>query len=183
MGDVNLITGFYAWGSDISTILTDWEYMGVFEYVLPFLLIFAVVFGILHKSQIIGEHRGINMVIALAIAMLAITSLPLREFFRVLFPYAGVGLAILLVGLILTGLFFGGKEADRWWKITFFSIGMFIAVIVVLSALSSYTAWGLGNWWWQEYLNSIIVGAVVIGLILLVVLAGTKGGSTPAPHH
>jgi hypothetical protein len=35
MGDGSLITGFYAWGSDIGTILQDWEYMGVFEYVLP----------------------------------------------------------------------------------------------------------------------------------------------------
>ena len=174
MGDTSLITGFYAWGSDISTILQDWEYMGVFEYVLPFLLVFAVVFGILHKSKVIGDHRGINMVIALAIAMLAITSLPLRNFFIVLFPYAGIGLAILLVGLILTGLFYGGEGADKWWKITFFSIGMFIAVVVVFSALTSYTSWGLGNWWWREYLNAIIVAVVIIGLILLVVLSAKE---------
>lgn len=183
MGDAGLITGFYAWGSDISTILTDWEYMGVFDFVLPFLLVFAVVFGVLQKSKVIGEHRGINMVIALSIAMLAITSLPLREFFRTLFPYAGIGLAILLVGLILTGLFFGAENAENWWKITFFSIGMLIAVIAVFSALTSYTSWGLGSWWLREYLNSIIVGAVVIGLILLVVLAGTGGRNRNTPNH
>ncbi len=174
MGDGSLITGFYSWGSDISTILQDWEYMGVFEYVLPFLLVFAVVFGILHKSKVIGEHKGINMVIALSIAMLAITSFDFRNFFRVLFPYAGVGIAILLVGLILTGLFYNADSTDKWWRVTFFSIAMFIAVVVVFSALTSYTNWGLGSWWWREYLNSIIVGIVVIGLILLVVLGAKR---------
>lgn len=174
MGDGSLITGFYAWGSDIGTILQDWEYMGVFEYILPFLLVFAVIFGILHKSEIIGEHRGINMVIALSIAMLAITSFDFRSFFRVLFPYAGVGVAILLVGMIMVGLFV--KSDDNWWKYVFYGIGMFIAVVIVFSALTSYTNWGLGSWWWREYINAIIVALVVIGLILLVVLGVKKGG-------
>jgi hypothetical protein len=169
MGDGSLITGFYAWGSDIGTILQDWEYMGVFEYVLPFLLVFAVVFGILHKSKIIGDHKGINMVIALSIAMLAITSYDFRNFFRILFPYTGIGVAILLVGMILTGLF---VDSDKnWWRYVFYGIGMFIALVVVFSALTSYTNWGLGSWWWREYVNSIVVALVVIGLILLVVLA------------
>ncbi len=166
----NLLTVFYAWGgSSVADILQDWEYMGVFEFVVPFLLVFAVVFGILVKSQIIGEYRGINMVIALAVALLSITSPGFRSFFRVLFPYAGIGIAILLVGLILTGLFFTSQE--RWWRITFFSIAMVIAVIVVLSALSSYETFLWGAWWWREYLNAIIVGIVVIGLIVLIVLA------------
>jgi len=175
MDGVSLITGFYAWGSDIGTILQDWEYMGVFEYVLPFLLAFAVIFGILDKSKIIGERRGVNMVIALAIAMLAITSLDVRSFFRVLFPYAGVGVAILLVGMIMVGLFVD-FEKDKWPMYVFYGLGMFIFVVVVLSALSSYEVFFSSTWWWQQYMNSIIVGAVVIGLILLVVLTTKKRG-------
>ena len=174
MGDGSLITGFYAWGSDIGTILQDWEYMGVFEYVLPFLLVFAVVFGILHKSNVIGDHKGINLVVSLSIGLLAITSYTFRTFFRDLFPMAGIGIAILLVGLILTGLFY--NERDNWWRTTFFVIAMLIGVIIVFSALTSYSQWGMGSWWWREYLNSIIVGAVVIGLMVLVVFATNNSG-------
>ncbi len=180
MGVDNLITGFAVWGTNIGSILQDWEYMGVFEYVLPFLLVFAVIFGILHKSKIIGDYRGINMVIALSIALIAITSLDFRIFFTELFPLAGVGVSILLVGVIMVGLFV--KSDQNWWRYIFYAIGMLIAVIVVLSALSSYSTFGLGSWWWAQYMDSIIVGAIVIGLILLVVLAVKKEGTTPAPH-
>jgi hypothetical protein len=115
------------------------------------------------------SKKGINMVIALSIAMLAITSYDFRNFFRILFPYTGIGVAILLVGMILTGLF---VDSDKnWWRYVFYGIGMFIALVVVFSALTSYTNWGLGSWWWREYVNSIVVALVVIGLILLVVLA------------
>ncbi|OGJ20382.1 hypothetical protein A3K73_00005 [Candidatus Pacearchaeota archaeon RBG_13_36_9] len=177
MGVDSLITGFYAWGSDIGTILQDWEYMGVFEYVLPFVLLFAVIFGILHKSQIIGDHRGVNMVIALAVAGLAITSLEFRSFFRVIFPSAGVGLAILLVGMIMVGLFIKwDDDKEKWARYVFYGIGMFVAVVIALSALSSYEVFFASTWWWQQYMNSIIVFAVIVGLILLVVLSVKKKG-------
>jgi len=180
MGADSLITGFYAWGSDIGTILQDWEVMGVFEYVLPFVLVFAVIFGILHKSKIIGDNRGVNMVIALAVAGLAITSLEFRSFFRVLFPYAGVGVAILLVGMIMVGLFVD-FENENWPRYVFYGIGLFIAAVIVLSALSSYEVFFASTWWWQQYMNSIIVLAVVIGLILLVVLSVKRKGGGGKP--
>lgn len=172
----SLITGFYAWGTDIGTILQDWEYMGVFEYVLPFVLVFAVIFGILHKSKIIGDQRGINMVIALAIAGLAITSIEFRSFFRVIFPSAGVGVAILLVGMIMVGLFIKlDDQGVKWPRYVFYGIGMLIAVIITFSALSSYEVISSSSWWWQEYTPSLIVGAVLVGLVLLVVLSVNKG--------
>jgi len=163
------LTGFYAWGTTIGDILQDWEYFGVFEYVLPGLLIFAIVFGILMKSKILGESRGINMVIALATGLLAMRSLTLREFFGTIFPFAGIGIAILLVALILTGLFHSDKP---WWNSVFFGIGMAVAVIVVLVSLSSYD-W-MGGWWWQQNWEAIITLLVLTGLVVLVVFGQKK---------
>ena len=169
------LAGFYAWGQNIGDILQEWEYMGIFEFVLPFLLIFAVVFGILVTTGILGKNKGINMVISLAVGLLAITSYEFRSFVRTLFPYAGMGIAILLVILILVGLFvnFEDKSKIKW---IFFGISMFIAAVVILYSLSSYEVFG-GGWWWNEYGSAIITGAIVIGLILLVVFV-TKGEGT-----
>jgi hypothetical protein len=172
MGVVYLETGSMAWGTSIDTVLQDWVNMGIFEYVLPFLLVFAVIFGILHKSQIVGEHKGINMVIALAIALAAIASMDFRVFFQVLTPYIGVGVSILLVGMIMVGLFVDSKA--NWWKNVFYGIGMFIAAVIVLSSLSHYNVFISSSGWWQQYMSAIIVGMIVIGLILLVVLAVKK---------
>ena len=44
---------------------------GLMDVLLPFLLVFAVVFGILIKSEILGKHKGTNIVVSLVVAGLA----------------------------------------------------------------------------------------------------------------
>jgi hypothetical protein len=169
------ITGLFSWGDNLATILQEWEYLGIFEFALPFLLIFALVFGILYKSKLLGDNKGVITVIALAVGMLAITSQNLRAFFRVIFPYAGIGLSILVVVLILMGLF--TDTDDKWYGIVFYVIGGLIALIVIISALSSYEYGWFGGWWWQEYWPAIVAFLVIGGLVTLVILA-TKNNSS-----
>lgn len=166
---LTLATGTYFWGSTIDEILQAWADLGVFRYVLPFLLVFAVVFGVLTKSEVLGEHRGVNLVVALAVGLLALQFDYIPDFFATIFPYTGVAIAILLVGLILTGLFHSNTSA---WKWTFFGIGMFIAVVVVISSLSSYD-WA-GSWWWEEHWQGIITLAIIGLLITLVAVSAGK---------
>jgi len=57
----------------ITGVLNVWNNMGVFSYVIPFLLIFAVVFAILKKTGILGDDNdGILAIIAVAIGLLSL---------------------------------------------------------------------------------------------------------------
>jgi len=56
----------------ITDVLNQWADMGVFAYVLPFLMIFAIIYGILTKTEILGKNRGVNATIALAAGLLAL---------------------------------------------------------------------------------------------------------------
>ncbi len=158
------------WGTTIQDILLEWERLGIFEYVLPALLIFAVVFGILMKSNVLGDNKGVNVVVSLAAALLAMQSFALRSFFRIIWPYAGIGLAILLVALILTGLF-QTETNSNWWTYTFFGIGMFVAVVVVISSLSSYD-WVWGSWLQENWAG--LATLVVIGLLVTLVTVSSN---------
>src|SRR3989338_4100021 len=161
---MSVIDGLVAWGYSVENILVDWESMGIFEYVLPFLLLFAVVFGILVKSKVLGDNKGVNAVISLAIGLLAIQSFTLRSFFHTISAYAGMGIMILLVLLILTGLF---QSDQPWWGKTFFGIGMFVAIVVILYSLSSYE-WS-GGWWWRDKWPAIITFGIIIALLVFIV--------------
>ena len=165
---MGVIDGMFTWGDTLESILIDWEHFGLFEYAFPFLLIFAIVFGILTTTGMFGENKGVNTVVALAIGLLAITSADLRTFFRIIIPYTGIGVMVLLTILILMGLFIDPKK-PQGYKIAFFVIGGIIALIVVLSALSSYQ-W-LGGDIWYQYSSAIIALLVVGGLVTLVILA------------
>ena len=40
----------------ITDVLNQWADWGVFAYILPFLVIFAIIYGILSNAKILGEN-------------------------------------------------------------------------------------------------------------------------------
>jgi hypothetical protein len=154
---------------DIAYILDQWAAAGVFAYVIPFLLIFAVVFGVLSATRILGGNKGVHAIIALAVGLLALQLPFVPAFFTEIFPRLGVGLAVLLTIIILMGLFIPWKQ--KGWLTAFAIIGALIALVVIISAFSSYTFWG--SWWWQNYGGAIIAGVIILAVIG-VIIASTK---------
>ena len=105
---------------DIGTILLQWQSAGIFEYILPFLLIFAVVFGILEAAKIgFTKERKLNVIIALVVGLLSVgytsrMNFSVGQFLSEIFPRLGVGLAVLLVILILVGVFIRDDDQKYW---------------------------------------------------------------------
>lgn len=168
-------------GTTITDVLNMWDSYGVFSYILPFLIIFAVVFGVLQKSKIFGtdakETKGINAVLAMAVGLTALQFDFVSTFFATIFPRFGVGISILLVLIIMLGLFLteNSKSTDGLKY-----VGWIIGVLVVIWSLSNWNFWGdqfnLG-FWIQDYFWTILVVAVVIGGIVAVV----NGGKAATP--
>ena len=102
----------YFEGGAIGNILSQWEAMGFFSYVLPFLLIFAMVFGILIQLRLFRDNKTINAIIALAVGLMALQFSFVPRFFSEIFPRLGVGLVVILIIIILTGLF--ANPEDKW---------------------------------------------------------------------
>ena len=96
-------------GGTIGNFLYNLETLGFFSYVLPFLMIFAIVFAILEKIGFLGKNKGINFVLALAVALMALQFQFVSYFFAEIFPRLGVLLSILLVAIILLSLFLDFK--------------------------------------------------------------------------
>jgi hypothetical protein len=152
---------------DLTTILNDWANAGVFSYVLPFLLVFAFVYGLLSKVKVFGDDaKGVNIVIALAVGGLSLVGDFVPNFFQTIFPYTGIGLSILLVAVILGALVFNDVEktgvsvAIRW---TLFIVGAIIFIVVIYTSLSDYNF--VGSDFWNEYGSTFIVLALIIGAI------------------
>jgi len=154
-----------SYGFNITQILNDWAASGVFAYVLPFLLIFAVVYGILSKSHIIADdaNKGVNVVIALAVGGLSLVGDFVPRFFQTMIPYLGIGLSILLALIILGGLFIGDTAFAGKTKWVIWIVGLLIFVVVVYNALGDYTFGGA--YFWNMYGSSLIVLGIIIGLV------------------
>ncbi|MEK6844782.1 MAG: hypothetical protein AABX44_00845, partial [Nanoarchaeota archaeon] len=147
---------------------------------LPFLLIFALTFGLLIRVGLFttkdasGErpNKPINAIIALSVSLMALQFDFVSMFFSEIFPRFGVALSIILVILILGGLFMPmGSKGFSWGLI---AVVMVIIGIVVFQSLGSF-GYDVG-YWWRNNLGSLLGWAVLIGLIIAVVAGSTSSG-------
>jgi hypothetical protein len=161
-------------GGGFGDILNKWQEAGVFSYVLPFLLIFALVFGILTKMSLLGENKPVNAIISLAIGLMALQFDFVPRFFSEIFPRLGIGLSILLALLILTGLFWSNEDSQTaWFKFVLLVAGFIIVVVTVINTAGSL-GWSAGYWWEDHWIS--VLGVIVL-LVLIGWLVAAGGGS------
>ena len=175
-------------GGSIGDVLQQWEQMGFFSYVLPFLLIFALVFGILNQIKLFQDNKAINGIVALAVGLMSLQFHFVPMFFAEIFPRLGVGLAILLVIMILAGMFVNPKKAGIMY--TLLGIGAIIAVVVLVQTAGS-VGWYSGFWWANNW--PLVAGVVFILAVIGIIVGGTQnetkdyhgfwpfGGEAPKP--
>ncbi|MEK6820694.1 MAG: hypothetical protein AABX71_03205 [Nanoarchaeota archaeon] len=110
------------------------------EQILPFLLVFTLIFAILDKTKILGdEKRQVNAIVAFVIGLILIAFPYPRHIIVGLMPLLAVLAVIILVFMLLYSFAAGEKEfkMPKGLKITFgVLIGM--ALIVAVLVLTGY---------------------------------------------
>ncbi|MFA5484688.1 MAG: hypothetical protein WC260_00320 [Candidatus Pacearchaeota archaeon] len=159
-----------------SEIINQLNNIGFFSYVIPFLLIFAVVYAILEKSKLLGDNNAIKVIISIAIGLLALQFNTVSYFFANIFPKFGVGLAIFLVIIIFLSFFYYKDNDTKDWIKKVGWIGWVIAISIVLWALTSWNNWfsTLSPFY---FLKDYIWGIIVLGIIVLIIYLTTKKGT------
>ena len=164
----------------ITEVLNIWNEIGVFSYVIPFLLIFAVVFAILDKTRMLSgkesENRPIIAIIAVAIGLLSLQFDFVSEFFAIVFPRFGVGLALFLVILIFLGFFF--PEGNDGWSHKVAWVGWVVGIGVFIWALSSWDQWSssyaFGGWFVEN-----VWALIILGILVAIIVVFAKGEKKP----
>ena len=176
-GIISLASYGLGTGGTAGNLLFQLEQQGVFAYVLPFLMIFAVLFGILTKIKMFGENKGINIILSLAVALMSLQMNFVSYFFREIFPRMGVMLSIILVVVILLGLFFDFKKSVfvKWIMGIIVTVGVIIIVAQSFDVFGIFGASSLGwniGYVFQQYMGAILTGVIIIGGIIAVTVGG-----------
>ncbi len=166
--------------SSIGDVLNTWADLGVFAYALPFLLIFAIVFGILTKSKILGENKGVQATVALAVGLLALQFNYVTSFYEIIFPYAGVGLAILLIGIIFMGFIIDPNDKSSKIKYVLFGLGVIVFLYIVFGSLTDFTWFGGLGYSFGYAWPTILAGLILLGLLALIVWGDRLSGGRRA---
>ena len=156
----------------IGDALNNLAQLGFFSYAIPFLLIFALVFGILGRMGLFKENKGVVAIISLAVALMSLQFNIVPQFFSEIFPNLGIGISIILVFLIVIGLFI--DPSNQSW-IIYILLGIAAVVAVVVVAQSSGQA-GMNVWNWVQVNLGPSAGTIIIVILLVIGVAAAMGG-------
>lgn len=166
--------------------------LGLFDVVLPFLLVFAIVFAALEKSRVLGvlkvdsveySKKNLNAIVALSIALLTVASSKLVGII-IGFSTTSVILILFAIGvLMVAGLFFkDGEVFDNIirWK-SFFVWSVFVVLLLVLFAVLGWIEpvfrW-IGLHWHDSYGSAVLLTVVIIGSMFYITSNGPKPKKT-----
>ena len=161
----------------VADILNQWQSFGLFDFILPFLLVFSTIFGILSYMKIFDETKSVRVIIALVFGLMALQFPYLSDVLRELSPRLGVGLVILLGLLILLGLFVpkGSIKVIGWILL---AVGV-IVFIVILGQTSDVLGYGIGYLGGSDLISYILLIGLLIGIVVAVVTGSGSGSRTP----
>ena len=152
----------------------------VTDTLLPFLLVFTVLFAILQKSQILGkDKKQIDAIVSLVVGLIVVSVGQASNIITGLMPVLAVALIVLLVFMILVGSVWEGKvNFGTGIKVT---VGILAVVAIVVALLYNTGFWiylrdlfsGLGT----NVITNIVFVIAIIAAVAVVIGFSGKGGA------
>jgi len=173
---------------------------GLFDVILPFLLVFTITFAVLEKTRILGTvrihgtdesipNKNLNSMVSFVVALLVVATANIVRTINESLPNIILLLVASISFLILIGVFVKGEldftEKHKGWNRAFIII-MFVGVILIflnaiyinlngeeISVLEYIIDWIINNW------SGAIFGSIIILVIVIFAIATiTKGSSS-----
>jgi hypothetical protein len=156
--------------------------IGVYDVILPFLLVFTIVFAILEKTRVLGTEeiegkkypkKNIDAMVSFVISFLVVASTKLVSAINQALAQGVLILILIVMFLLLIGAFF--KEGEDViltgnWR-TFFMVIIFAGIVLIfLNALG----WLVPFWnflvenWKMEWVASLIMIIIIILFIIFI---------------
>ena len=154
--------------------------IGLFYLVLPFLLIFTIVFAILEKTKVFGVEevegkkytkKNLNAVAAFVIGFLVVASSELVEVITKISSNVVVLLLLIVLFLLLVGSFYAESEKSVFleggWK-TLFMVISFIGIVLIFLDTTGFLE-QIFNFFKSG--RNDIIGSIVLLVIIVVFIS------------
>lgn len=159
----------------LPNFLQTLEQWGLVDVLLPFILVFAIVFAILQKVKVFGdEAKNINVVVSLVLGLLFVVPHVTDSFPPNMDPVRIInealpGISIVLIAvvmlLIMFGLF-GWKQQDAKVPWVFFIFAVLVVIYFFGAAADWWSGWASLTDFFGEDAVSLVIIILVFALII-----------------
>ncbi len=155
------------------SLATYFQAYGIMDVLLPFILVFTIVFAVMQKTKILGEKKQFNVVIALILGLLFVAPHiggtyplgydPVQVMNETLPSISLVSVAAIML-LILMGIFGTGFAAAATPIIALVALGFVIYIFGSSLHLwnGPYDAFS----WWTPDVTELMIVLLIFGLII-----------------
>ncbi len=174
---------------DFRAVVENLISIGIYDVILPFILVYAIIFAILQKSKIFegGSSdaklaRSVNAIVALVFGLFIVAAYNIVTIFQDLIVKTVLVVIFLLCLLIVLGFVFGDEYKNLFTEKPAIKYALaailFLVVFGILMFLLGVFEY-LSNWWGGSTFDSdlIVTILVIIGIIGVMVWI-TRGGSS-----
>jgi hypothetical protein len=175
--------------------------LGIYDVVLPFLLVFTVVFAILEKSKIFGTikvgdveetRKNLNAMVAFTLGFISVASTKIVSIINEGLANIIIIIISALSFMLIAGTFFGeGKflfddDKYKWLQIGLVIVSLLVTILIFLNSIKTEdgTSWLEEFWifmtrqWDSTLVGSIILLGVMVGFMFFVTKDPKKKGGT-----
>lgn len=110
----------------------DLGVLQLFDFIFPVLLVWAFVFALLQKTEVIGKSIGINAVIASAAALTVLLSRTVIELINFIIPWFAIAI-IFFVLMVLLFMIMGAKDITAYKQTNVQWILIAIGILIVVA--------------------------------------------------
>lgn len=173
--------------AEVSTFrgaLVFFDKLGIYDVILPFLLVFTIVFAILEKTKVLGTEgegnakttkKNLNAMAAFVIAFLAVASSRIVAVINQTAAQVVILLLLSVFFLMLIGSFMQEKDTpvylEKPWNWIFMII-MFVGIIMIflnaLTASDGRTWLQVGYDWVSSINNSVGVSSIILIIVIVI---------------
>lgn len=168
---------------NVPDFLVQLEQFGLLDAILPFILIFAVIFTVTNRTKVLGEKKNVHMLVALVISLLVViphvmgTYPPGQDVVNIInnaLPNVSLVIVIIVAALILMGIFLPtGSGVPMSGLLAFLSVGVIIFIF------------GVSAGWWQSAgplgflsnpdIQALVVIVLVFAIVIFLITAESPG--------
>jgi len=166
--------------STFRSVLTFFDKLGIYDVILPFLLVFTIVFAILEKSKIFGTEKvgereyakkNLNAMVAFVTAFFVVASTKLVAIINRSIANTVLLLILSVFFLMLVGSFYSSKEEtflQGGWRtggMIFMLIGIILIFLDALGWLAPAWNYIINSW------SSTVFGSILLVIVIIVFMA------------
>lgn len=166
--------------SEITTFLQSTI---IAKFVLPFLLVFFILFAILEKTQIFGENKKqLNALVSFVIGLIFVGFAFPKEVVSNMILFLTVAIIVSFVALLLWGFVSGGTEVSAGMKkvaaagiLISVSIAVLWAVGLQLETVDKVFDWLFYSSWSGTVWTNVLFVIAIAGAVAWAIVSGGKG--------